>query len=80
MYLFGTTSKYPVCDRISGSGRSGHFQFRFRPNTDRINRIWLDPTKHHYLKPHFLTFLGSKWGLMGVKMWFNGTKKSKLFL
>ena len=30
----------PVCDRKSGSGRSGHFfQIRFRPNTDRIDRI-----------------------------------------
>ena len=29
-----------LCDRKSGSGRSGHFfQIRFRPNTDRIDRI-----------------------------------------
>ena len=33
-----------VCDRKSGSGRSGQFlQIRFRPNSDRIDRIWLSP-------------------------------------
>ena len=39
-----------VCDRKSGSSRSGHFfQIRFRPNTDLIDRIWLSPEKMLFL-------------------------------
>ena len=45
-----------VCDRKSGSGsgRSGHFfldpvPVRFRPNTDRIDRIWLSPGKNAFI-------------------------------